>query len=231
MSKQERRLFEFGPYRLLPSERLLLCNGKPVSLAPKAFETLVALVERGGRLVEKDELLNEVWAGTSVEESNVAQNVFTLRRVLGRSKDGGHYIETVPKRGYRFTAEVEEVYEGWPEAAPWGRAGATPRTEKEPGSFDSLAVLPLLNEGDDPDAEYLSEGITESIIDRLSRLPRLKVKAHSSVVHYKGREVSPQDVGRDLGVSAVLTGRLRQSGGRLVVRAELVDTAAGWRLW
>jgi Tol biopolymer transport system component/DNA-binding winged helix-turn-helix (wHTH) protein len=102
MSKRGGRLYEFGPYRLLPSERLLLRDDEPVALTPKAFELLVALVERGGRLVEKEELLGEVWAGTAVEESNIAQNVFALRRVLGRSEDGGHYIETVPKRGYRF---------------------------------------------------------------------------------------------------------------------------------
>ncbi|MFL6231204.1 MAG: winged helix-turn-helix domain-containing protein [Pyrinomonadaceae bacterium] len=107
MSKQGGRLYEFGPYRLLPAERLLLREGEPVQLTPKAFETLVVLVERGGRLVEKDELLDEVWAGTSVEESNVAQNVFTLRRVLGRCQDGKPYIETVPKRGYRFLPGVK----------------------------------------------------------------------------------------------------------------------------
>jgi Tol biopolymer transport system component/DNA-binding winged helix-turn-helix (wHTH) protein len=107
MSKQRQHLYEFGPYCLLPSERLLLRDGEQVTLTPKAFETLVALVERAGRLVEKDELLNEVWAGTTVEESNVAQNVFALRRVLGKSEDGSPYIETVPKRGYRFLPKVK----------------------------------------------------------------------------------------------------------------------------
>ncbi|HEU4767935.1 MAG TPA: winged helix-turn-helix domain-containing protein [Pyrinomonadaceae bacterium] len=109
MSKRESHLYEFGPYRLLPHERLLLRDGEPVALTPKAFETLVALVERCGRLVEKDELLNEVWAGTNVEESNIAQNVFALRRALGKSEEGGKYIETVPKRGYRFLASVTVV--------------------------------------------------------------------------------------------------------------------------
>src|SRR5687767_2112070 len=104
MSKLESNLYEFGPYRLLPQERLLLRDGEPVALTPKAFETLVVLVERCGRLVGKDELLDEVWAGANVEESNIAQNVFALRRVLGAGTDGRPYIETVPKRGYRFLA-------------------------------------------------------------------------------------------------------------------------------
>ena len=109
MSKQERHLYEFGPYRLLPAERLLLRDGEPVSLTPKAFETLVVLVERSGRLVQKEELLNEVWAGTCVEESNVAQNIFALRRILGKDENGKQYIETVPKSGYRFLASVKVV--------------------------------------------------------------------------------------------------------------------------
>ena len=150
MSKQGKRLYEFGPYRLLPAERRLLRDGRPVALAPKAFETLVALVERGGRLVKKDELLNEVWAGTSVEESNVAQNVFTLRRVLGRDEDGGQYIETVPKVGYRFLAPVrvsedfggeflepgQEAWNGQESAAP---AGDTPASHESAASAPDSA--------------------------------------------------------------------------------------------
>ena len=109
MARQESRLYEFGPYRLIPAERLLLCDGVAVALPPKAFDTLLALVGRAGSLVEKDELLNEVWAGTNVEEAIIAQNVHMLRRTLGRRADGKQYIETVPKRGYRFLEGVKVV--------------------------------------------------------------------------------------------------------------------------
>jgi Tol biopolymer transport system component/DNA-binding winged helix-turn-helix (wHTH) protein len=108
MSKQERHLYEFGPYRLVPSERLLLRAGEPVALTPKAFDTLVALVRRAGHLADKDELLTEVWPDSFVQESNLAQNVFALRRALGEEK-GKPYIETVPKRGYRFLGRVRIV--------------------------------------------------------------------------------------------------------------------------
>ena len=117
---QERHSYEFGPYRLVPSERLLLREGEPVALAPKAFETLVALVRRAGRLSEKEELLKEVWPDAFVEESNLTQNVFAVRRALGPADDGKPYIETVPKRGYRFLAAVtvaEEPLQG-PAPAP-----------------------------------------------------------------------------------------------------------------
>src|SRR4051812_31177007 len=109
MSSQQRHLYEFGPYQLLPHERRLLRDGEPVQLTPKAFETLVALVRRAGHLAEKDELLKAVWPDSFVEESNLAQNVFALRRALGEGENGKPYIETVPKRGYRFVANVRVV--------------------------------------------------------------------------------------------------------------------------
>src|SRR5215813_5967103 len=109
MSTRPRRLSEFGPFRLDTAEQLLLRDGKPVPLTPKAFEMLVALVERGGHLVEKEELMKLVWADAFVEESNLTNNVSALRKLLGQGKGGQHYIETVPKRGYRFTAAVREL--------------------------------------------------------------------------------------------------------------------------
>ncbi|MGH9943777.1 MAG: tetratricopeptide repeat protein, partial [Pyrinomonadaceae bacterium] len=98
-------------------------------------------------------------------------------------------------------------------------------------AIDSLAVLPFLNGSDDPNAEYLSDGITESIINSLAQLPQLCVMARSTVFRYKGREIDPQEVGRAMKVRAVLTGRVLQVAGRLVIRTELVDVADGWQLW
>jgi TolB-like protein/pimeloyl-ACP methyl ester carboxylesterase/Tfp pilus assembly protein PilF/predicted Ser/Thr protein kinase len=98
-------------------------------------------------------------------------------------------------------------------------------------AIDSLAVLPLANLSADPSMEYLSDGITESIINSFSRLAQLRVMAHSSVFRYKGQAPNPQQVGRDLGVRAVLTGKVLQLGDRLIVRTELVDTTDGSHLW
>jgi len=109
MSTRSQHLYEFGPFRLDTAEQLLLRDGKPVSLTPKAFEMLVALVERSGHLVEKEELMKVVWADAFVEESNLTNNVSALRKLLGQGKGGENYIETVPKRGYRFTAPVTEL--------------------------------------------------------------------------------------------------------------------------
>jgi Tol biopolymer transport system component/DNA-binding winged helix-turn-helix (wHTH) protein len=109
MPPRSQRLYEFGPFRLDTAEQLLLRDGKPLTLTPKAFEMLVALVERSGHLVEKEELMKVVWADAFVEESNLTNNVSALRKLLGQGKGGENYIETVPKRGYRFTAAVREL--------------------------------------------------------------------------------------------------------------------------
>jgi DNA-binding winged helix-turn-helix (wHTH) protein/TolB-like protein/Tfp pilus assembly protein PilF len=109
MSKEPFNCYQFGPYRLDPNEGRLLRNGEPVPLTPKAFATLVVLVQRSGHLVEKDELIKLLWPDSVVEESNLNQHVWTLRKTLGENKAGNEYIETVPKRGYRFMAEVQEL--------------------------------------------------------------------------------------------------------------------------
>lgn len=109
MSKQPQHLYEFGPFCLDTTERLLLRDGRALALTPKAFETLVVLVERRGHLVEKDELMEKLWPETVVEEANLTNNVWALRKTLGEGENGLRYIETVPKRGYRFIATVNEL--------------------------------------------------------------------------------------------------------------------------
>ena len=98
-------------------------------------------------------------------------------------------------------------------------------------AIDSIAVLPLVNASNDPNTEYLCDGITESIISNLSQLPRLRVMARATVFRFKGQEIDPKEVGRQLGVQAVLMGRLLQQGERLVIRTELVNVADGTQLW
>ncbi len=110
--------FAFDPFRLEPATRRLLRNGEPLSLTPKAFDTLLVLVQNRERVVEKAEVLRLVWPDTVVEEANLAQHVFTLRKALGDSPDGARFIATIPKRGYRFVAEVRELPNGDGPAAP-----------------------------------------------------------------------------------------------------------------
>ena len=109
MKPQRHRFYEFGNFRLDVGERTLSREGAFVSLTPKAFETLLVLVENSGRVMEKDELMRRLWPDTFVEEANLAVNVSSLRKILGEPPGGGQYIETIPRRGYRFIAPVSEI--------------------------------------------------------------------------------------------------------------------------
>ncbi|HUI40943.1 MAG TPA: tetratricopeptide repeat protein [Terriglobia bacterium] len=110
-----KRFYEFGPFRIDASERALFRSGALVPLTPKAFDTLLALVEAPGHILEKNELMRRVWPDTAVEENNLTQNISALRKALGPSSDERSYIETVPRRGYRFVVPVRERWEAFPE--------------------------------------------------------------------------------------------------------------------
>lgn len=115
MGLPAKHLYEFGPFVLDADERVLLREGQPVSLAPKAFDTLLALIEKSGRIVGKDELLNRVWPDSFVEEGNLAFNISVLRKALAGGADNVQFIETVPKRGYRFVTPVRQMNDASPD--------------------------------------------------------------------------------------------------------------------
>ena len=144
MSLQTKVIFEFGWFRLNPAERLLLREQVQVRLPPKAFDALVALVENRGRLLGKDELLRTVWPGTFVEESNLAQHVSMLRKALRDGEDGFQYIETVPRHGYRFIAEVREL------------GGIAPDTDVLPDTTPSQPPFPGVPESVRPRRRFRS---------------------------------------------------------------------------
>ena len=110
MGQLDSHSYDFGRFRLKPAERVLLREGEPVPLTPKVFDILITLVEKGGQVVEKDDLMKRVWPTTFVEEGNLTQNVSLLRKALGEAPGGTQFIETVPRRGYRFVAEINETW-------------------------------------------------------------------------------------------------------------------------
>ncbi|QQS45663.1 MAG: alpha/beta fold hydrolase [Acidobacteriota bacterium] len=109
MPGQTRYIYEFGPFRLDPDERVLTREDEILSLTPKAMDTLLVLIENNRHLVTRDELMSRVWPDIFVEEGNLAQHISMLRKVLGETAEGGQYIETVPKRGYRFAVKVTRI--------------------------------------------------------------------------------------------------------------------------
>lgn len=218
MSQSENRFYEFGQFRMDIQSRVLLRNSEIVPLTPKAFDTLLALVERRGELVERQELIKVIWPDSHVVEGNLNSNIFTLRRALGDGGLGGErYIVTVPRRGYRFAADVREVSE-----VKFPRNGAPIR---------SLAVLPFKLFGDERGQDWLGLELANALITRLSSLPRLIIRPTSVVSGYTGLEHDPRTVGRDLNVELILEGAVKRAGERIRVTVQLVSVASGAPLW
>ncbi len=198
-------VYEFGPYRLDPIGRNLQREGANVSLPPKAVEVLLELVKRPGLVAGKDDLMRAVWPEVVVEEGNLNQMVFLLRRALGED-----YIATVPRRGYRFTVGV--------------------RTTEVPCQIDSIAVLPLDNLAE-PSQDYFADGVTEALITELAKFKRLRVVSRTSVMRYRGTEESIAQIARSLRVQALVEGSLMRSGNRLRITVQLIHAATDSHLW
>lgn len=223
--------FEFGSFYLDPGEGVLLHRGRPLQLTQKQLETLLVLVQHSGRLVKKEDLMDKIWLDACVEPANLTQTIFVLRKVLTQYEPLAHFIETVPRQGYRFIVPVKRIEV---EPAPSVR-GSSDLTATEDATnrddFRSLAVLPFINATASTDGDYLADGLTESIINQLSKLPRLRVVARASAFKYKGQTFDSQKVGKELNVLTVLTGRLVQLGDRLIIKVDLSDVAGGWHVW
>jgi eukaryotic-like serine/threonine-protein kinase len=297
----------FGGFTLDLARGCLLRGGDEVHLRPQSYEVLKYLAEHRGRLVSKDQIIEEVWGGRAVTDNSLSKCIEEVREALG-----GHarqYVRNVRGRGYIFEPELGEreglggsttlteqvdlvrvVIEGEVAAearevdrtasqladsmvravpaaatAEAGAARAAPNAEHavigiarhkraavialvalalaaaavlvyltrpdSRGQIRSVAVLPFANGSGDPNLEYLSDGLSESLIDRLSQLPGMKVIARSSSFRYKGKEVDPREAARALGVEALIVGRVVQRGDDLQVRAELVDARDGTQVW
>jgi TolB-like protein/Tfp pilus assembly protein PilF len=222
--------FEFGPFRLDLTERLLLRNGKIVPLAPKVFETLVLLVENSGHTLEKDELIKTLWPDSFVGESSLSQNIFQLRQALGESRTDGHYIETIPKRGYRFAAPVREKKEGL--RAHEADEQYYVRKAETGFAVKSLAVLPFKPLGESEKAEdYLGLGMAHDTIIKLSGLRQFVVLPTRAVFKYGTHKFDPIDIGRKLGVDAVLEGTIQRAGERVRVTVQLISLSDSEVLW
>jgi TolB-like protein/DNA-binding winged helix-turn-helix (wHTH) protein/Flp pilus assembly protein TadD len=272
---ETKHFYAFGPFRLDPAERRLLRDSKAVPLTPKAFDTLLLLVENSGHLLTKDELMKRLWPETFVEEVNLAQNISAIRRALDAKNGGSHYIETVAKGGYRFTAEARMVVRDPPNPTAQSpkpaaasvrepvrrrrsltrlgvvaaaaillsatalflipgvlrfRARRTPTT-RAAATIRSIAVLPLTNLSSDPEQDYFSDGMTDELITYLAQFSDLNVISHTSVQRYKDTKQPLPDIARELGVDAVVEGRVMRSGGRVRITAQLIDARTDRHLW
>jgi DNA-binding winged helix-turn-helix (wHTH) protein/tetratricopeptide (TPR) repeat protein len=223
------KIYEFNGFRLEVGQGRLLYDGQPIQLKPKILDLLLLLIQRRGQLVIKDDLMKEIWPDTVVEENNITVSMSILRKTLGEDRGSRKFIETVPRRGYRFVADVVELV---PDQITITEIRETlPHVEFVEERIDSLAVLPLEGPDKDFNVEYLSDGITESITNILSRIPRLRVLACSSVFRFKGKNIDPQEVGRKLNVRAIMMIRVMRIEEKLIIRGELVRVSDGSQLW
>ena len=283
MAEQTSEFYEFGRFRVKSDERVLLRGDELVPLTPKAFDILLTLLENDGRIVNKDDLMKKVWPNTFVEEGNLTQNVSLLRKALGESANGPQFIETVPRRGYRFVAPVkrangngQDISTASPASQqspeqqrqstiPSGRStldigrwtfmsrrlpavaltlavvlvtvagiaylSLRNKAGASPSAIQSIAILPFVDDSPDGDAEFLDDEIAESLVNSLTKLPKLRVVPRSVMVSYKGRNVDPRKVGEELNVRAVVTGRVHRHGDTISIQADLIDLDSVSQIW
>lgn len=247
MSNQAAYFYEFGQFRVDPQERLLLHDGREIKLYPKDFDTLLVLLENSGRALEKDELLEKIWPDAIVEEGSLAQNVSRLRKVLGEGSKESQYIETLPRRGYRFCAEVRQVPCDRLDLIVRRRTRARIITHEEEGfqedsetpralpeisqAVKSLAVLPFNTLGLGGGEEYLGLGLADALITQLGSTQQMVVRPTSAIRGYTNAQRDSVEIGRKLHVNAVLEGSVQRLGERMRVTVQLVgvrDEAALW---
>jgi TolB-like protein/DNA-binding winged helix-turn-helix (wHTH) protein/Tfp pilus assembly protein PilF len=282
MAQQGKHIYEFGPYRLIPSERQLLRENQPVPLTSKTFDLLVVLVENSGHLIGKEELLQRIWPDSFVEEANLSVKMTGLRRALGEGPDDHRYVETVPRHGYRFVADVKERWENGAEITAGAAKEAEPVADlanvavamptdasrrrasflrwglvvaglllligsivafkaggfgerlfhnRTPIQVHSLAVLPLKNVSGDSAQDYFADGMTDALINEVTKIDTIRVMSRPAVMNYKKDGRSPTQIGRELKVDAVLTGSVARTGDRVRVVLQLVDVPTGRDLW
>ena len=221
MSASDKPSYEFGCFRLDAAEYVLLRDGQIVPVTPKVFETLLVLVENSGHVVDKSELYKQVWGDAFVEETNLTKNISILRKILSEGDADRTFIETVPKRGYRFVVPVQKF------GSECTDHGSKPVASSE----KKIAVLPFANFSADPENDYFCDGLAEELLNALAKITGLRVAARTSSFSFREKSVDVGEIGTALGVNTVLEGSVRKSGSRLRITAQLVNASDGFHIW
>ncbi|HXS39868.1 MAG TPA: winged helix-turn-helix domain-containing protein [Stellaceae bacterium] len=218
-------IHEFGPFRLDAEAEILFHGSEPIVLGQRAVALLRTLLERAGAPVSKDALIEAAWPGLAIEDSNLTVQIAALRRVLQEKAGDADWIETLPRRGYRYVG-------------PSARTAHSPADASAQKSLSlalpdkpSVAVLPFANLSGDPQQDYFIEGMVEDIIAGLSRIKWLFVVARDSGFAFKGAMVDSKRVGRELGVRYLLQGSFRKDANRVRISAQMIEAGTGGHLW
>lgn len=218
-------LIRFGPFELDLESRELRRRGNVVKLQPRPLAVLLLLGGRAGQIVHREEIRQQIWGtDTFVDfERGINFAINQIRAALGDRAAKPRFIETLPRRGYRLLSTRR--------SGPGDGTKAELITSPIHKGIHSLAVLPFTNGAGSEEADYLSEGISESIIDLISQLPDIRVVPRSSAFRFRGPDFDWRRIARDLRVDVVLTGSVVQRGDRLIVHAELVDVKEHAQVW
>src|SRR5437667_10505342 len=202
----------FGAFELDQDAGELRKQGTRMKLQEQPLQMLQVLLQRPGEVVTREELQQKIWpSDTFVDFDHGINNAIKrLREALGDAAETPNYIETLPRRGYRFIGKIEH----------------------EKPKFRSLAVLPLENLSHDPEQEYFAEGLTEALITTLAKIGELRVVSRTSAMKYKGvRSKSVPEIARELGVDRIVEGTVLRSGDRVRISAQLIDASSDTHIW
>jgi TolB-like protein/tetratricopeptide (TPR) repeat protein len=225
-------IYSFANFELDSDVHELRDDGVACSVEPQVFDLLVHLVEHRDRLVTREELFEHVWHGRPVSDATLSSRIKAVRQAVGDSGKRQSIVQTVPRRGFRFVAEVQ----AWsreahaPLASPAEAISigdALPALPDKP----SVVVLPFVSLSADPEQEYFADGMADDIITALSRFRWLFVIARNSALAYKGQAIDVRRVGEELGVRYVVQGSVRSDGERIRVTAQLLEASTGAQAW
>jgi DNA-binding winged helix-turn-helix (wHTH) protein/TolB-like protein len=247
-SEEPARVCEFGPFRYDPAQRLLFRGGEVVALAPKAIDTLHVLIERRGQIVEKAELMRLVWPDCTVEEVGLARNISLLRKALG--EDAETYIETVPRRGYRFTAGKDESTGQLPAvkrrpilplvaglgalllaAFVYFQFYESSRFVPAQGQRAFLAVATIEIIGPELERTGFPRAFTETLAAELAKHDSVRLISPSTVRRYERWGIPTALMARMLGLHVIVEGTARQSGTLVRIAIRLSDVHSGRLIW
>ncbi len=248
--------FRVGDWTVEPDLDRISRGGKRIHLRPQVMRLLVYLSERQGEVVSSETLMNDLWSGKIVSDATLYNCVAELRHVLSDGIDGQHVIQTVPKKGYRLRLPVSGIGarepQDQPGSSPQAASGRSRRWIRltlvglvlaasallmvgrqapDPDEKPSIAVLAFDNMSADPEQEYLADGISEEILNRLARIESLRVIARHSSFSFKGKDVDILTMAKQMNVRYVLEGSVRRDGSGVRITAQLVDARENSHLW
>lgn len=221
-------IYEFGPCQIDSERQELRLSGELASVQPQVFSLILYLIEHRRRVVSKDEIIEAVWQGRSISDGALNARINAVRQALGDTGERQAIIKTIPRRGFRFVAEVEPTSSTTINAASGDQriAGAIVNQDKP-----SVVVLPFVNLGRDENEEYVADGLTEDLVTALSKLRGFFVPGRSTTFSFKGGVHDARAVAQEIDVRYVLQGSVRSAGKRVRITAQLVEAESGNQIW